>query len=120
MHFIPVCLLSGQCEKSLRSAEEAAAAASRGREDRLERLAAVWDACEASGVKLGPSAFVESNHEQRNDFLPLADDDQVLRFFFAWFLENGWHHAKAKYYTKSVRGEFGWVGILSSSASWDK
>lgn len=67
-----------ECEKSLRSAEEATAAASRAREDRLERLAAVWDACEASGVKLGPSGFEESNHEQRNAFLPLADDDQVV------------------------------------------
>lgn len=47
------------------------------KEERLERLAAVWDECESSGVKLGPSGFDESNHEQRNAFLPLADEDEV-------------------------------------------
>lgn len=76
MHF--VCFF-GQCDDSLRSAEQAAAAARRGREERLERLAAVWDACETSGIQLGPSGFEESNHEQRNAFLPLANDDQVRR-----------------------------------------
>lgn len=35
----------------------------------------MWDACEAVGVKLGPSAFDESHHEQRNVFLPEADDE---------------------------------------------
>ena len=75
----------GQCEKSLRATEEAVAAACRAREEKLERLAAVWDVCEASGIKLGPSAFDESNHEQRNAFLPLADEDQVRRNYLLAF-----------------------------------
>lgn len=51
------------------------AASRREKEQRLERLAAVWDECESAGVKLGPSGFDESNHEQRNAFLPLADEE---------------------------------------------
>lgn len=59
----------------MKAAEDATAALNREKEERLERLAAVWDECEAAGVKLGPSGFDESNHEQRNAFLPMADDE---------------------------------------------
>lgn len=64
-----------QCDRALKAAEDAAAASRREKEERLERLAAVWDECESAGVKLGPSGFDEANHEQRNAFLPLADDE---------------------------------------------
>eukprot|EP00903_Cladosiphon_okamuranus_P011993 g11262.t1 len=64
-----------ECDRALKAAEDAAAALRREKEERLERLAAVWDECESAGVKLGPSGFDESNHEQRNAFLPLADDE---------------------------------------------
>ncbi|CAM9487541.1 unnamed protein product [Ectocarpus fasciculatus] len=64
-----------ECGRALKAAEDAAAALNREKEERLERLAAVWDECESAGVKLGPSGFDESNHEQRNAFLPMADDE---------------------------------------------
>ncbi|CAM9473417.1 unnamed protein product [Ectocarpus sp. 8 AP-2014] len=64
-----------ECERALKAAEDATVALNREKEERLERLAAVWDECEAAGVKLGPSGFDESNHEQRNAFLPMADDE---------------------------------------------
>ncbi|CAM9117425.1 unnamed protein product [Pylaiella littoralis] len=64
-----------ECDKALKAAGDAAAASRRQKEERLERLAAVWDECESAGVKLGPSGFDESNHEQRNAFLPLADEE---------------------------------------------
>lgn len=67
--------VSRQCEQSLQLAEDTAASVAREREERLEQLASVWDACEASGIRLGPSAFNESHHEQRNAFLPHADDE---------------------------------------------
>lgn len=38
----------------------------------------MWDECESAGVKLGPSGFDEANHEQRNAFLPLADDEVFI------------------------------------------